>query len=153
MGIAAVVGVSIALGCVRTHNNPVAAEAPLVQASPLAPPAPNTASDPRSSAEGDYLAFAICDTEPKDRAAQPPPEPSTPVVEAASEVSWIRELIPLGFHNAVETFKRRLLAEAISLSEGNRAEAARRLGLQRTYLYRLTRQLAPDTETRSSSPN
>jgi hypothetical protein len=53
----------------------------------------------------------------------------------------IQELAPLGFHPAVEEFKRRLLCQTIAACGGNRAEAARRLGLQRTYLYRLTKQL------------
>ncbi len=53
----------------------------------------------------------------------------------------IQELVPLGFHPAVEEFKRRLLCQTIAACGGNRAEAARRLGLQRTYLYRLTKQL------------
>lgn len=51
------------------------------------------------------------------------------------------ELVQLGYHGAVEDFKRRLLAHTITLSQGNRAAAARQLGLQRTYLYRLVKQL------------
>lgn len=47
----------------------------------------------------------------------------------------------LGFHGAVAQFKRQLLTQTITRCSGNRAEAARILGLQRTYLYRLTRQL------------
>jgi anaerobic nitric oxide reductase transcription regulator len=47
----------------------------------------------------------------------------------------------LGFHEAMNAYKRRLLAEAIARHDGNRAAAARELGLQRTYLYRLTKQL------------
>jgi hypothetical protein len=53
----------------------------------------------------------------------------------------LEALLRLGYHEGVEDFKRRLLARAIAASEGNRAEAARKLGLQRTYLYRLIKQL------------
>ena len=45
------------------------------------------------------------------------------------------------FHDAVRDFKREYLRQAIETAEGNRAEAARRLELQRTYLYRLEKQL------------
>ncbi len=48
---------------------------------------------------------------------------------------------PLPFHEAVNEHKRRLLVEAIERNHGNRAAAARDLGLQRTYLYRLAKQL------------
>jgi hypothetical protein len=51
------------------------------------------------------------------------------------------DVLKLGYHAAVEEFKRRLIGEAIARYGGNRAEAARRLGLQRTYLYRLIKQL------------
>ena len=50
-------------------------------------------------------------------------------------------LEPLEFHEAVNEHKRRLIVEAISRNNGNRAAAARELGLQRTYLYRLAKQL------------
>ena len=48
---------------------------------------------------------------------------------------------PLEFHEAVNDHKRRILTEAIARHGGNRAAAARELGLQRTYLYRLAKQL------------
>ena len=48
---------------------------------------------------------------------------------------------PLPFHDAVTEAKRRILADAIARAGGNKAEAARLLGLQRTYLYRLEKQL------------
>jgi len=47
----------------------------------------------------------------------------------------------LGWHEAVLTFKRQLLARALARAGGNRTRAARALGLQRTYLLRLLRQL------------
>jgi transcriptional regulator with GAF, ATPase, and Fis domain len=46
-----------------------------------------------------------------------------------------------GFHESVDAFKRRRILDALSRSDGNKSEAARRLGLQRTYLYRLMKQL------------
>ncbi len=48
---------------------------------------------------------------------------------------------PVAFHDAVNANKRRILEEAIARNDGNRAAAARELGLQRTYLYRLAKQL------------
>ena len=57
----------------------------------------------------------------------------------APETATPTELAP--FHDAVTDFKAGYLAEAIEQAGGNRAEAARRLGLQRTYLYRLEKQL------------
>ncbi|MBI3028718.1 MAG: hypothetical protein HYY64_04315 [Candidatus Rokubacteria bacterium] len=48
---------------------------------------------------------------------------------------------PLGFRGAVEEFKRRLIEAALRRSGGNRTHAARCLGLQRTYLLRLIRDL------------
>jgi two-component system response regulator FlrC len=44
-----------------------------------------------------------------------------------------------GFHGRVEGFRRALLRETLAEAGGNQAEAARRLGLQRTYLARLVR--------------
>ncbi len=80
------------------------------------------------------------------------PDPYEPYYEAyetsdpagsLDTAAQVEELLPLGFHGAVAEFKRRLLAQSIARCSGNRSEAARLLGLQRTYLYRLTRQLEP----------
>lgn len=46
-----------------------------------------------------------------------------------------------GFHEAVEEFKRGLIASTLRRTGGNRTQAARLLGLQRTYLARLIREL------------
>lgn len=54
----------------------------------------------------------------------------------------MEEWAPLGFRGAVEEFKRRLIEAALRQSGGNRTHAARGLGLQRTYLLRLIRDLA-----------
>jgi sigma-54-dependent transcriptional regulator len=45
------------------------------------------------------------------------------------------------YHRQVEAFRRRLVEEALAAGEGNRAEAARRLGLSRQALSYLVRQL------------
>ena len=45
------------------------------------------------------------------------------------------------YHQQVETFRRRLVEEALRAAAGNRAEAARRLGLTRQALSYLVRQL------------
>jgi transcriptional regulator with GAF, ATPase, and Fis domain len=45
------------------------------------------------------------------------------------------------FHDAVIAYKRQVLSEALRKAGGNRAAAARALGLQRTYLHRLLKQL------------
>ncbi len=46
---------------------------------------------------------------------------------------------PTGFHEQVEDFRRRLIAETLERCQGNQTRAARALGLQRTYLARLIR--------------
>ena len=45
------------------------------------------------------------------------------------------------YHAAVEEFKRGLIASTLRRTSGNRTRAARLLGLQRTYLARLIRDL------------
>ncbi len=45
-----------------------------------------------------------------------------------------------GFHDQVEAFRRKVIADALAACEGNRTRAAERLGLQRTYLSRMIRQ-------------
>ncbi|MBI2526874.1 MAG: hypothetical protein HYY95_17250 [Candidatus Rokubacteria bacterium] len=47
---------------------------------------------------------------------------------------------PPGFHGAVTEFKRRLIEATLTQLGGNRTQAARALGLQRTYLLRLMRE-------------
>lgn len=46
-----------------------------------------------------------------------------------------------GFHEAVVEFKRALIESTLRQTEGNRTRAAKFLGLQRTYLLRLIRDL------------
>jgi DNA-binding NtrC family response regulator len=45
------------------------------------------------------------------------------------------------YHGAVSDFKRRLIEATLHHVRGNRTHAARALGLQRTYLLRLIRDL------------
>ena len=45
------------------------------------------------------------------------------------------------YHDAVSTFKRRLIEATLVQMRGNRTHTARALGLQRTYLLRLIRDL------------
>ena len=47
----------------------------------------------------------------------------------------------LDYHGAVVDFKRRLIEATLHRARGNRTHAARALGLQRTYLLRLIREL------------
>jgi DNA-binding NtrC family response regulator len=48
---------------------------------------------------------------------------------------------PVTFHGAVYDFKRKLIEASLHRAQGNRTHAARALGLQRTYLLRLIREL------------
>jgi DNA-binding NtrC family response regulator len=48
---------------------------------------------------------------------------------------------PIGYHGAVCDFKRRLIEATLHQMCGNRTHTARALGLQRTYLLRLIREL------------
>jgi DNA-binding NtrC family response regulator len=66
---------------------------------------------------------------------------------------------PADYHDAVSQFKRKLIEVTLRESQGNRTHAARLLGLQRTYLLRLIRDLnvsAPPPQARrrgGDSPN
>ncbi len=62
-----------------------------------------------------------------------------------------------GYHGAVSEFKRRLIEATLRQARGNRTHAARTLGLQRTYLLRLIRDLGvvappPLSRRRNGSP-
>jgi DNA-binding NtrC family response regulator len=61
---------------------------------------------------------------------------------------------PIGYHGAVSDFKRRLIEATLQQMSGNRTHTARVLGLQRTYLLRLIRELgvaAPPPPSRRRS--
>jgi DNA-binding NtrC family response regulator len=53
----------------------------------------------------------------------------------------VRSRQDVGFHAAVSAFKRHLIEATLSELKGNRTHTARALGLQRTYLLRLMREL------------
>ena len=63
---------------------------------------------------------------------------------------------PADYHHAVSAFKRRLIEITLREARGNRTHAARVLGLQRTYLLRLMRDLnvsaPPPPERRRREP-
>lgn len=59
------------------------------------------------------------------------PMPSPPIAPSSR----------VGYHGAVSDFKRRLIEATLHQVRGNRTHAARALGLQRTYLLRLIRDL------------
>jgi len=48
---------------------------------------------------------------------------------------------PNSFHDSIESHKRNVIEDALKKSSGNQSKAAQLLGLQRTYLARLIRQL------------
>lgn len=58
----------------------------------------------------------------------------------ASMLAPVPEPAP-GYHGAVSEFKRRLIEATLHQARGNRTHAAKTLGLQRTYLLRLIRDL------------
>jgi DNA-binding NtrC family response regulator len=60
---------------------------------------------------------------------------------APSATAVLTPLRPLGYHGAVSDFKRRLIEATLQQMRGNRTHTARALGLQRTYLLRLMREL------------
>jgi len=64
------------------------------------------------------------------------------MTNARPETAPVAIVIQLGaYHQAVPEFKRRLIEVALQQVRGNRTHAARVLGLQRTYLLRLIRDL------------
>ena len=63
--------------------------------------------------------------------------PSPPPAPCTRRVRNVR----LGYHGAVSDFKRRLIEATLHQMRGNRTHTARALGLQRTYLLRLIREL------------
>lgn len=66
-----------------------------------------------------------------------PPEIQPPMGSEAAE----KENGSSSMEGSVREFKRRLVLDAIRASGGNKADAARRLGISRTYLFRLMEQL------------
>ncbi len=52
-----------------------------------------------------------------------------------------------GYHSEVQSFKRRLLREALDRNGGNQTKAAEALGLQRSYFARLLKRFSPSPPT------
>ena len=52
-----------------------------------------------------------------------------------------------GYHSEVQSFKRRLLREALDRNSGNQTKAAEALGLQRSYFARLLKRFSPSPPT------
>jgi two-component system, NtrC family, response regulator AtoC len=61
----------------------------------------------------------------------------------AAVVSPASKMLPDGFsyHEAIDDYRRELIAKTLAQTQGNRAAAAKLLGLQRTYLSRLMKTL------------
>jgi DNA-binding NtrC family response regulator len=58
------------------------------------------------------------------------------------------DLRPASLHEAVNTFKRQFILDALSSFDGNRSRAAAALGIERTSLLRLIRDLRIDEAPR-----
>src|SRR5262247_3492499 len=58
-------------------------------------------------------------------------------------VSTVPKVVPTGFsyHGAIDDYRRELIEKTLAQTQGNRAAAAKILGLQRTYLSRLIKAL------------
>jgi DNA-binding NtrC family response regulator len=67
----------------------------------------------------------------------------TPHDLPAKVISTVPKLVPTGFtyHGAVDEYRRELIEKTLAETQGNRAAAAKILGLQRTYLSRLIKAL------------
>lgn len=57
-------------------------------------------------------------------------------------------VLKAGFHEAMEDHRRRLILNALEQTDWNRSKAADLLGLQRTYLARLIKNLKVNTHRR-----
>jgi len=64
-----------------------------------------------------------------------------PLGDVSSSPELAASDVPAGFHEAVVAYKRQIIREALHRSGGNQSRAANALGLQRTYLSRLIKEL------------
>jgi anaerobic nitric oxide reductase transcription regulator len=78
--------------------------------------------------------LVVIDVEHLDGVTATPPPPSAPAATVAV-------VAPEPLHEAVEAFKRQRIQAAIQRTDGNWAEAARQLGLDRGNLHRLVHRL------------
>ena len=92
-------------------------------------PATSYGVDGRSGQLGPSPVRSRARMEPSGTPSGPPPGP---------------EPVPRGYHEAVRAFKKKFLYEMLAEHGGNRTHTARTLGLQRTYLLRLIRELGLD---------
>jgi DNA-binding NtrC family response regulator len=79
----------------------------------------------------------VLTTEPEIRLEDLPEQ----VIDTALSKADACTTLPHSYHAAVTEFRRHLIQEALDKAGGNQAAAARSLGLQRTYLARLIRNL------------
>ncbi|MBK7875679.1 MAG: sigma-54-dependent Fis family transcriptional regulator [Planctomycetes bacterium] len=74
--------------------------------------------------------------------------PALGVGDLPPELHAVGTLAPTSFHGQVEAFRKQVLKEALARHGGNQTRAAEALGLQRTYLARLIKQLGIHPDTR-----
>ena len=74
--------------------------------------------------------------------------PEIALSDLPPEMSAGQSLAPTSFHGQVEAFRARLLKDTLARHGGNQTRAAEALGLQRTYLARLLRQMRMSSDTR-----
>jgi len=74
--------------------------------------------------------------------------PEIALSDLPPEMSAGQMLASTSFHGQVEAFRARLLKETLARHGGNQTRAAEALGLQRTYLARLLRQMRMGSDTR-----
>jgi len=55
----------------------------------------------------------------------------------AAEVEMDSRSTPVSYHESIDEYRREVIVNALTQTQGNRAAAARLLGLQRSYLLRL----------------
>jgi DNA-binding NtrC family response regulator len=96
----------------------------------------HTAHRAGQTARGARTNDANCALAGVARASQPPERMNAIPTPDVSPLAR-----PIGYHGAVCDFTRRLIEATLHQPRGNRTHAARALGLQRTYLLRLIREL------------
>ncbi|HEX6883212.1 MAG TPA: sigma-54 dependent transcriptional regulator, partial [Planctomycetota bacterium] len=111
-------------GLAAEVKRPGLALSPEAVAALRAHPWPGNVRELRNACERAVVLAAGETLEPEDLGLEPGAEAADPAG---------------GFHGRVEAFRRELLRQTLAESGGNQSEAARRLGLQRTYLARLVR--------------
>ena len=62
------------------------------------------------------------------------------------------ETFPISYHEEIEQYSRRLIQRALQQTQGNKSQAAKLLGLQRTYFARLIKKKFPTISRKSDAP-